>query len=88
MNETSKRDSIKEEIATQREFLRGFIIIIIALLTGMSTIITGVISQDKPLYMLFLVAVGFIGVALFSKFTKARYLYIQKLRKELENVGN
>jgi hypothetical protein len=83
---SNKLDLIKEKLATQREILRGFIIVMIALATGLSSLIINVTSGKLPIYMLLFVGLCFVGLAIFGSITKSVYTNIKKLYKELENA--
>jgi ACR3 family arsenite efflux pump ArsB len=85
MNE-NKKEAIKERIATQREFLRGFIIVFIAILTGIVTVLHNVANGTSEAYMLISVAIGFVGLSVNLAFIKRIYFKIDANIKELENV--
>ena len=56
----SKIDGLKEDIATKRVYLDKFIILAIAIITGIVTTIYQVVSGKMPLYMLFIIVIGLL----------------------------
>ena len=82
----AKIDNLKEEIATKRVFLDKFIIIAIAVLTGVITVIYQVISGKVPLYMLFMVVIGLIALVINIYVVIRLYEHIDNKSKELIDV--
>lgn len=82
----AKIDGLKEEIATKRVYLDKFIILAIAVLTGIITTIYQVISGKVPLYMLFIVVVGFISLTIVVMGILRVNEFINEKIKELENA--
>jgi len=79
-------DSLKEEIANKREFLRGFIVLAITILSGIVMTLYKVASKDLDIYMLIFVAFGIIALSINSFLIKYMYRKISNLTKDLENV--
>jgi hypothetical protein len=82
----AKIDRLKEEIANKREFLRGFIVLAITILSGIVMTIYKVASGDLDIYMLLFVAVGITILSVNIFIIKQIYRNIDNLTKGLENV--
>jgi hypothetical protein len=86
MNETSKREALKEELSRYREYLRSLLIVNIAIITGSTTVVYNVANGTSSIYMLLFVGAGLIALSIFISITKDIDTKIKKLIEELKNV--
>jgi len=81
----AKIDKLKEKIANKREFLRGFIVLSIAILSGVVITVFKVVATTLDMYMLFFVALGLISLSINIAIIKKIYENLDSLTEELEN---
>jgi hypothetical protein len=81
----NKKESIKLKVARYSEYLRGLIILNIAIVTGIMTVLYNVVSGSLGLYMLLFIGLGIIVLSITVSILKDIDLKMQKLIKELEN---
>ena len=82
----AKLDWLKEEINTDRVFLEKFILVAVAIVTGIVTIIYQVISNKVELYMLLIAVVGLIALSINISLIIRIKEKLDKKSKELKDV--
>jgi asparagine N-glycosylation enzyme membrane subunit Stt3 len=82
----NKVDRIKEELANKREFLKIFLVLAMAMITGVVTIIYNVVSGSASIFMLVIAGLGFCFLIITMFVIRFIYTHLDKLTKELENV--
>jgi len=81
-----KIDAIKAKIDRFKELFKAIIYSILAIITGIVTIIYNILIHKVPPYMIIVGGVGLVVVFLLFLFGKAIWNKFEELEKELENV--
>ncbi len=71
----SKKEKLDKEIDFLKEEFRSYFLLLIALLSGEATVIYAVLSGKRPIYVLYLVIIGFV-------FTLFIFLKIKDIKDE------
>ncbi len=81
-----KIDSLKEKHNRYKELFKALIYLLLALLTGLSTIVYQILTHKILPHMIVLVGIGLVIGFLLLSFGKIIWIKMQDIEKEMENV--
>jgi len=82
----AKIDKLKEEKSDYKEIFKALMYLILAILTGITTIAYQVLTHSVSAYMVVVSGLGLLIVFLISLHTLKIWYKMQELNKEMENV--
>ena len=82
----AKIDKLKEEKSDYKEIFKALMYLILAILTGITTIAYQVLAHSVSAYMIVVSGLGLLIVFLISLHTLKIWYKMQELNKEMENV--
>ncbi len=81
-----KIDALKAKIERFKELFKAIIYSILAIITGIATLVYNILTHKTPPYMIIMGGIGLIVVFLLIIVGKAIWYKFDELEKELENV--
>jgi heme/copper-type cytochrome/quinol oxidase subunit 2 len=81
----SKLDRLKEEKSDLKEIFKALIYLILAILTGIGTIVYKIFVGSVPVYTIVLGGIGLIIVFLLSIYALNLWNKMQEINREMEN---
>ena len=82
----AKIDKLKEEKSDYKEIFKALMYLILAMLTGITTIAYQILIHSVSAYMVIISGLGLLIVFLISLYTLKIWYKMQELNKEMENV--
>jgi len=82
----AKIDELKEIKSDLKEVFRALIYLLLALLTGVVTVIYQILIGDIPLHMILLSGLGLVIAFIISLYALRLWQKMQEINKEMQNV--
>ena len=82
----AKLDKLKEEKSDYKEVFKALMYLILAILTGITTVAYQILTHSVSAYMVIIAGLGLLIVFLISLYTLKIWYKMQELNKEMEDV--